>query len=181
MRVSVIGSLDGVGARDWDALVQGYPFVRYDFLAALERTGCVEPATGWTPQHLGVFADNGALLAAAPCYVKHHSYGEFVFDWAWAQAYARAGMNYYPKLVVAVPFTPATGPRILLGSDAPAQARSRLIDGVREHAKAIGASSAHWLFPRHQDLSDLVEPPAAAQCGGRFRRPRAKRHDVLPQ
>ena len=108
-----IGSLD---AGQWNSLVDSSnPFLRYEFLSALERHGCVGRQHGWLPRHITAFDDAGTLVGAVPLYIKDNSYGEFVFDWAWADAYQRAGLEYYPKAVVAVPYTPATGPRILAG------------------------------------------------------------------
>ena len=105
---------------EWDALVgpDGSPFLEWDWLDALEQSGCVATKTGWAPHHLTVRED-GRLIAAAPMYLKGHSQGEFVFDHTWAEAAERAGLSYYPKLLVAVPLTPATGRRILTHPDRP--------------------------------------------------------------
>lgn len=139
-----------VSAGDWDALnTTGNPFFRHAFLSALEEAGCVGPTTGWRPQHLLLY--EGARLAAAmPLYLKFHSFGEFVFDWAWAEAYARAGLAYYPKLVNAVPFTPATGPRLLA---ADARAASQMRRAALAAARKWGVSSMHCLFPTHQEAA----------------------------
>ena len=118
-------------------------FLRYDFLEALERTGCVGRGTGWQPAHLTLWRGR-ELTAAAPLYVKSHSYGEYVFDWAWADAYQRHGLRYYPKLLCAVPFTPVTGPR-LLAIDAPA--RDALAKALLAQAREARLSSLHLLFP----------------------------------
>lgn len=148
MRVTQIDSIQELAPRDWNAL-QGTdnPFLRYEFLAALERHGCVGDDSGWIPQYL-IAEDADRLLGAVPLYLKHHSFGEFVFDWAWARAYEQAGRRYYPKLVAAVPFTPVTGPRVLVrpppeGGDGVAAA---LIEGAVAQAQASGVSSLHWLF-----------------------------------
>ena len=107
--VRFVDSLSAVPPAAWDALqLGGNPFLRHAFLKALEDSGCVDARSGWHSRHLLIEQD-GRLLAAAPVYVKEHSYGEYVFDWAWANAYQRAGLRYYPKLVVAVPFTPVAG------------------------------------------------------------------------
>ena len=103
----IVDSLSAVPASAWDALVGDRPLLSHAFLHALHETGCAAPQTGWTPRYLTAW--HGALLVGAmPLYVKTHSYGEYVFDWAWADAYRRHGRHYYPKLVSAVPFTPAT-------------------------------------------------------------------------
>lgn len=120
-----------------------YPFLSPTFLEALEESGSVAPATGWEPRHV-TLAD-GTLM---PLYVKAHSYGEYVFDWAWAEAYHRNGLAYYPKLVTAVPFSPITGPRLRTGPGAPApDCAAALFERVQEIAAATGASGWHLLFP----------------------------------
>jgi predicted N-acyltransferase len=135
-----------VPAAQWNALAGDYPFLRHEFLAALEDSGCVSAPGGWTPQHL-VLEDAGGLVAAAPLYLKDHSWGEFVFDFAWARAASQRGVPYYPKLLCAVPFTPASGPRLLVRPGVPAAAVSeRLLGAMREHAQSADLSSAHALF-----------------------------------
>src|SRR5262245_29071715 len=114
-------SIDRVAAAEWNALnPAGVPFLRHEFLAALESTGCVGEASGWTPHHLLLRDDSGRLLGGLPLYLKSHSWGEFVFDWSWARAYNQAGLDYYPKLVSMTPFTPASVPHLLVapGTDA---------------------------------------------------------------
>ena len=109
--VAVHSSISDIAADDWDRLAgDDFPFLRHAFLAAAEETGCVSDTTGWQPRHLAL-SDDGRLRAAMPLYEKTHSWGEFVFDWAWADAYRRAGLAYYPKLVSAIPFTPAPSKR----------------------------------------------------------------------
>lgn len=134
-------------AAQWNALGgAGNPFVRHEFLAALERTGCVGGDSGWEPRYL-VLADEQGLAAGAATYIKSHSYGEFVFDFAWARAYERIGQRYYPKLTVAAPFTPATGPRLLLRPGAaPEPLAARLLQALEHEALAHGWSSIHALF-----------------------------------
>ena len=110
------------------------PFLRHEFFAALEHTGCIGPGTGWDPTYI-TLSDAKGLAAAAPAFTKSHSYGEFVFDFAWAQAYTRVGRHYYPKLAVAVPFTPATGPRLLVRPDLDqAATAARLLKEIESHA-----------------------------------------------
>jgi uncharacterized protein len=156
VRITVHPSIDDVDPREWNALAgAASPFLRHEFLAALEHTGCVGPGTGWEPCPVTLHDELG-LAAAAPAYVKSHSYGEFVFDFAWAQAYARHGRRYYPKLVLAVPFTPATGPRLLVraGLDRAASAQ-RLLAGIEHLAASRRLSSVHALF---------LDEPARAAC-----------------
>ncbi len=116
LKAEIIGRIAEVDARDWDALDRsGHPFLKHAFLDALEATGCVGGDSGWIPAHLVVRdARSGKLVAAVPQYLKTHSWGEFVFDWSWAQSYQRSGLEYYPKQLSAIPFTPVTGPRFLL-------------------------------------------------------------------
>mgnify|MGYP003561689753 CR=1 FL=1 len=116
-KLTTYDAIDQIPAAAWNALVgDDLPFMRHEFLAAMERHGCVGERFGWLPRHLALTDEQDRLLAAAPCYLKYNSYGEFVFDWAWADAYQRAGRRYYPKLVIASPYTPATGRRILTGN-----------------------------------------------------------------
>jgi predicted N-acyltransferase len=135
--------LADIPAQDWDRLPHGgNPFLRHAFLEGLERTGCLRREWGWTPHHLGLWGD-GQLLAAAPGYLKDNSHGEFVFDHAWARAYAAHGLDYYPKWLGAVPYSPVTGARLL--ADDPAL-RQRLAHEIAEHVRALGLSSAHVNF-----------------------------------
>jgi predicted N-acyltransferase len=128
------------------------PFISHDFLFALERSGSVWSRTGWQPLHLLAEADDGRLLGAVPCYAKSHSQGEYVFDHGWAEAYERAGGSYYPKLQVSVPFTPATGRRLLVRPGPQAEAvREVLADGLAEVCRQNDASSVHVTFPTEPD------------------------------
>src|SRR5471030_436697 len=123
------------------------PFISHDFLSALEASFSVGPRTGWQPRHLLAESANGTLLGAAPCYVKSHSRGEYVFDQGWAEAFERAGGNYYPKLQVAVPFTPVTGPRLLVRAGPQADTvRGALSDALVEVTQASELSSGHVTF-----------------------------------
>ncbi len=140
-RLRVVESLAGVPAAAWNALAAGDPFVSHEFLGALLETGCASARTGWLPQFV-LLERSGALAAAAPLFLKSHSYGEYVFDWAWAEAYERHGLAYYPKLLCAVPFTPVSGPRLLAAGDAD---RRKLVAAARELAREV--SSLHVLFP----------------------------------
>src|SRR6185503_20911142 len=128
------------------------PFLRHEFLLALESSGCATPASGWDARHVLIRSSDGRLAGAMPLYLKSHSWGEFVFDFAWADAYHRAGLRYYPRLVSAVPFTPATGPRLLA---ADAAGRSALLAAARSLVGPLGASSLHVLFPSVDDHAFL--------------------------
>ena len=147
MRTSISTSITDIDQAAWDALESGgAPFLRHAFLAALESSHCVGPGTGWTPAPI-TLSDERGLAAAVPAYVKAHSFGEFVFDFAWAQAYAQHGLAYYPKLVLGVPFTPATAPRLLIRPDLdPVSTRVALIDAIQQFASQRGFSSIHGLF-----------------------------------
>ena len=140
-------SIDQLDPKAWNALAgTEVPFLRHEFLAALEHTGCVGPQSGWTPAYITLH-DAVGLAAAAPAFLKAHSFGEFVFDFSWAEAYAQFGRNYYPKLSVCVPFTPATGARLLLRPDvAGAPLRRRLAKAIEDVTRADRLSSAHALF-----------------------------------
>jgi len=154
MDVRIARSLAGVDAADWNALPgAGSPFLRHEFLLALEESGCATATTGWDARHVLLFDREGRLRAALPLYLKSHSWGEFVFDFAWAEAYHRSGLHYYPRLVAAVPFTPATGPRFLAADDSD---RIRLLAGARALLNECNASSLHVLFPAESDREFLV-------------------------
>jgi len=153
LEIRVARSLAEVDAAEWNALPgTEAPFLRHEFLHALEATGCATAETGWDAHHLLLRGRDGRLSGALPLYLKSHSWGEFVFDFAWAEAYHRAGLAYYPRLVSAVPFTPATGPRLLAASD---EARGSLLGAARELRVALGASSLHVLFPATPDRQFL--------------------------
>jgi predicted N-acyltransferase len=155
MEVHVHASIDDISTAEWDALAGENPFLKHAFLAALEHSGSADAKSGWQPLHLSCRDGSGALIAALPLYLKSHSYGEFVFDWAWAEAYHRHGVPYYPKLVSAVPFSPVPGPRLLVapGTDH-AQAVKLLLAQVHALARERKASSAHCLFPLEAELGD---------------------------
>ena len=143
------------------------PFVTHAFLHALEASGSTGGRSGWTPAHVLV-EDGGRIVAAAPSYLKSHSMGEYVFDHAWADAYARAGGDYYPKLQVAVPFTPATGRRLLAARDAPEGALEALVAGLREVRRQAEASSIHVTFPTAEDASRLERMGFLVRHGEQF-------------
>jgi predicted N-acyltransferase len=171
MEITVIDRLAEVDASSWNALAgDNNPFVRYEFLDSLERTGCVGADSGWRPQHLLAHGGTGnqELLGAAPLYLKFHSYGEYVFDWAWADAYARAGLEYYPKLVSAVPFTPVTGPRLLTAANREPAATAALAAAANALAERLDASSVHWLFTTDADTAMLEDRGLMRRVGNQF-------------
>lgn len=153
-----MGGLDGIDAEDWDRLTgDDDPFVEHAFLHTLERSGAVGEGTGWVPLHVVAY-DNNELVGALPLYLKDHSYGEYIFDWGWADASERMGMSYYPKLVSMAPVTPATGRRVLLAPDVDAtRIVSALLAGVREVAELTKASSVHLLFVTEEERDLIVE------------------------
>ena len=159
-RARLLRSIAEVEAAEWNALLEGsaQPFLRHEFLLSLEQSGCTTPRTGWTPEHLIARDAAGRLVGAVPLYRKSHSRGEFVFDFSWANAYAQNGLRYYPKLLSAVPFTPVSGPRLLVDSTVDAAAmRAALIRAVGEHARAEHLSSWHVLFPTDPELAALTQ------------------------
>jgi len=153
-RLRVVESLAGVPAEEWNALCPGDPFTSHEFLSALIDTGCAVARKGWRPQILllekGTAATGFTLAGAMPLFLKSHSYGEYVFDWAWADAYQRHGLEYYPKLLCAVPFTPVTGPRLLAAG---APEREALAAAALEMAREV--SSLHILFPPDGQAAEL--------------------------
>ncbi len=148
----VVRSIDDLDREQWNGLAgTDSPFLRHEFLAALEHTGCLGAEAGWMPSYV-TLRDARGLAAAAPAFVKSHSYGEFVFDFSWAQAYTRLRRRYYPKLTVAVPFTPATGGRLLVRPDLDGpRTRQSLIEAIEAHAGSESLSSAHVLFLEEAD------------------------------
>ncbi len=159
--VRVEGEIDDIPAADWDRCANPDPlthdpFVSHAFLSALETSGSATPNTGWLPQHLVLQGDDGSVAAVMPCYLKNHSQGEYVFDYGWADAYERAGGRYYPKLQTSVPFTPATGRRLLVGDAENAEnLRSMLLNAGIQLTERIGASSLHFTFLKQDEWDQL--------------------------
>ena len=149
IKARVARTVGELAAGEWDALTGGNPFLSHAFLTTLEDSGSVGPGTGWTPAPLVIEDSAGHLAAALPAWLKAHSQGEYVFDHAWADAWHRAGGSYYPKLQIAVPFTPATGPRLLLADEALAQPMLRAAEQLCEDN---GLSSAHATFIEPEQL-----------------------------
>lgn len=163
--LKAVTGMSGFARQEWETLSgtsraesgDAYnPFISYDFLSTVEDSGTASPGTGWQAQHLRLEAPDGSLLGAVPCYLKSHSQGEYVFDHGWADAFERAGGRYYPKLQAAVPFTPATGPRLLVARDADADAvRAALAGGLIALSERHGVSSAHATFATGDDVNAL--------------------------
>ena len=149
--IEIVDTLAGVDAQEWNALAGEQPFVRHEFLSALLETGCAAPRSGWLPQFL-LLRRAGALAGAMPLFAKSHSYGEYVFDWAWADAHQRHGVGYYPKLLCAVPFTPVRGRRLLAAGE---RERRTLASAALELAKQT--SSLHVLFADQGEAALLQE------------------------
>jgi predicted N-acyltransferase len=147
-----------IGREAWDACAgSANPFVSFDFLDILEQSGCAVERTGWAPQHISAEDEAGEIGAVMPLYLKSHSQGEYVFDWAWADAYERAGGRYYPKLLSASPFSPVTGPRMLVRGDIERDAGRRLlVGGALTLAERLEASSLHVTFPDEGDWSFMA-------------------------
>lgn len=150
MQIDVIDSLKTISPLQWNEMIpNGYPFLRHEFLYGLEITQCTTAETGWTGRHIVAYTDQSrtAILGALPCYLKSHSYGEYIFDWAWADAYQRAGLHYYPKLSCAIPFTPVTGPRWLLSPLADQkEVKTALINKLISDSDSLNISSIHFLY-----------------------------------
>ena len=157
--LDILDSLSDISSDEWNALlpVDAGPFLRYEFLNALEQTGCVGGNTGWQVAHL-ILKEQETIVGAMPLYLKQHSYGEFVFDWSWAQAYEQQGMQYFPKALCAIPFTPVQGSRILC---APTENKNdisqKIIAGLKTLVLQNNLSSAHTLFPHAAELPAFTE------------------------
>ncbi|MFT4936419.1 MAG: putative N-acyltransferase [Pseudoalteromonas distincta] len=160
-----------IGKAAWEACAapSGNPFVAYDFLDVLEQSGCAIERTGWGPQHLAIEDEAGEVGAVMPLYLKSHSQGEYIFDHSWADAYERAGGRYYPKLLAAAPFTPATGPRLLVRPDIPAEAGyEMLLGGALTLGQQMGVSSVHINFPRQAQWDWLGAQGLAQRQGQQY-------------
>ena len=155
MQTEIITSICDIQSADWDALnSDNNPFTSYAFLSALEEAGCVGGTTGWLPRYL-VLKNDKKILAGLPMFAKTHSWGEYVFDWAWAEAWQRYGLQYYPKLVVAIPFSPVTGKRLLMAAET--DMTGQLITAASCYAESSGYSSLHWLFPTSGECASLEQ------------------------
>ncbi|MCG8428826.1 MAG: GNAT family N-acetyltransferase [Chromatiales bacterium] len=172
MKFEICSALDEISATQWNALVvDNNPFLRHEFLVALERHACAAPKYGWHPRHLLARDDNDRLIAAAPAYIKENSYGEFVFDHAWADAYQRNGLRYYPKLVSSIPYTPATGQRVLIAPDRAGE-REWIVAQFSQLADQLAVndqlSSTHWLFISEPEVSAFERAGLVRRIGVQF-------------
>lgn len=157
MKVQILTDISTIEPSEWNRLVpDNNPFMRFEFLHALEANKCLGKLHGWLPRHIIVRNEDNALIGAMPAYIKDNSYGEFVFDWSWAEFYEKVGLPYYPKLVIAAPYTPATGPRLLITDE---QRRKDIADlminTAIQLAEAEHLSTIHWLFPNERDQAIL--------------------------
>lgn len=171
MKSHIIQGIVEVPEAEWNGLEGGIhnPFLRHEFLSGLERHGCVSKKWGWHPRHLLLEDDGGGLLGALPLYLKDNSYGEFVFDWSWADAYQRAGQNYYPKLVSGIPYSPVTGPRLLVADGADRAAIKRQLgEAVLAYARSEGVSSLHINFTDDEDTEVLQSLGMMRRTGTQF-------------
>ena len=171
MQIRVINQINSIPEYTWNRLEGGIdnPFIRHEFLSGLEECSCVGEKWGWHPCHLVLEDDDGMLLGAMPLYLKDNSYGEFVFDWSWADAYQRAGLSYYPKLVSSSPYSPVTGPRLLVADGADkTQVKTLLGQAALDYAKAKELSSLHILFTNEEDTSVLESQQMMRRTGTQF-------------
>jgi len=164
LEAHLLASLADISSKEWNALAGPHPFLQHSFLYGLEQTGCVGEGTGWNPQYL-VIKEAGKIKAAAPLYAKEHSYGEFVFDWAWARAYEQHGEPYYPKLLCAIPFSPISGPRLLVQDES---WRPVVAETLMTLAPRLGCSGLHVLFPEENDRKALATQGALMRQGVQF-------------
>lgn len=166
----IVRDLSAIDQRDWDALEHhDNPFLSRAFLLALESSGSVNAASGWQAHHLCLYED-ARLVAFAPTWLKSHSHGEFVFDWAWADAYQRRGRNYYPKLLTAIPYSPVPGPRLLVqrGHAQAALLREELVQFAVAESEALDLSSWHCNFTAEADDVALRQPQLLARSDWQF-------------
>lgn len=153
LKVQSHNSIESIPSKDWNGLLDlqtTSPFIQHEYLNALEQSGCVSEQTGWQPCHFTINDESNQLLAAIPLYLKSHSYGEYVFDWSWANAFKEHGIEYYPKLLSAIPFTPVQGTRVL-GSNL--NAKKALLEAIKRFVFDKNLSSFHILFPSEEDLA----------------------------
>lgn len=162
-------SMGDINPEDWNRLAASdTPFLRHDFLLSLEESGCTTAATGWAPSHLMLYLNN-ELAGVVPAYLKTHSMGEYVFDWAWADAYQRYGMDYYPKLLMAVPFTPCQGPRLLFSEKLREwMTPEKIQQALHSITETLGAHSWHLLFPEQRDQKMLATEEQLHRIGCQF-------------
>ena len=169
LTLEIADSIQNIEPSSWDALTEGMPLLSHAFLSALETSNSVGPGTGWQPCPLLVH-DDGRLVGAMPLYVKSHSYGEYVFDWSWAEAYQRNGLNYYPKLIAAIPFSPVTSARVLVADVASAASiQTLMLQALLEVMHKHQLSSVHILFPDQDSAALLKQAGWMQRYGVQFR------------
>lgn len=171
--VSFISSLKDIQRIEWNALLEDdNPFLCYEFLSALEQNDCLGEKYGWYPHHLITRDAAGTLIGATPLYIKTNSYGEFVFDWSWASAYEQAGINYYPKLISSIPYTPATGKRLLLSPKLSLEQQSELaakmIHTTLSESEKLNMSGTHWLFNEADECNYFKEQDQMFRLGCQY-------------
>lgn len=170
LQIRFLESITEIEGTHWNKLAgNSSPFLKHEFLSALETTGCTNRETGWQPNHVAAYDELGSLIAAMPLYQKFNSYGEYVFDWSWADAFTSNGVQYYPKFLTAIPFTPSVGPRILISSGFEHETViDKLIAAVRQRAEELDVSSWHVLFPTESESEMLTNRGLKAREGCQF-------------
>ncbi|WP_229734289.1 GNAT family N-acetyltransferase [Terasakiella brassicae] len=168
-KIAQFERINQIDPQMWDACVgEDNPFATHAFLCALEDSRCVHPDHGWLPQHLVLTDDSGQINACTPLYLKSHSYGEYVFDWSWAEAYERAGGRYYPKLLCAIPFTPVSGQRLLTHADCSTEDKKQLLTHLLAHADKIGVSSLHINFAQKKEWEMMQDLGMLGRIGHQY-------------
>jgi predicted N-acyltransferase len=169
MKAVFLNSITDIDADSWQSIINDdYPFLRHEFLSAMELSKSACSDTGWSPQHLLVY-EQQQLIAVMPLYLKDHSYGEYIFDWSWADAYQRYGLEYYPKLLSAIPFTPATGARLSYLSNIDSQQLySFVADSLKNRAKELNASSIHILLPTKKETRSWNEQALSTRTSSQY-------------
>jgi predicted N-acyltransferase len=170
LRVQFLDSIEEIEQQSWRVLASDAgPFLQHEFLRALENTGCTSRETGWQPYHVAVRDARNSLVAVMPLYQKFNSYGEYVFDWSWADAYRSNGIPYYPKFLTAIPFTPSLGPRILVDEQASTDhVVAAIVEAVLQRAEELEISSWHVLFPTEQESELLASSGLKTREGCQF-------------
>lgn len=171
VEIRTVTDIHQIGQTNWDKCAGAdNPFVSFAFLSAMEDSGSTTAETGWQPFHLVAEDDTGAVIGIVPLYVKAHSYGEYVFDWAWAEAYERAGGRYYPKLQSAVPFSPVPGPRLLVANDQPeaGAVRNALINGLTILPEKLGMATLHVTFCSEDESKQMAQAGFLGRIGMQY-------------
>ena len=172
-KFSFISSLKEIKREDWNALLEdSHPFLCYEFLSALENNDCLGEKFGWFPHHLVVHDENNKLIGATPLYIKTNSYGEFVFDWSWASAYEQSGIEYYPKIISSIPYTPVTGKRLLIEAGASSKLKAHIanemVSACIQEAEKLGMSGIHWLFNQVEECAHFKQHDLLLRLGCQY-------------